>query len=93
MFEYNVGTSRCKFHPHTALKSLPWAEVAERTSDSTADVGLYVLQCSTATEDLLDRHQWANQVGFKCTLRILRVNFDMCDKYGCINFFFFHFVP
>ena len=59
MFEYTVDSGLCRFHPHTPLKSRLWATVAERSEE---DVAIYVLQCSTATEDILGRHSWANQV-------------------------------
>ena len=54
MFEYATGTQTCRFMPHTRLKDEAWYDLT--APDLTA--GIYVLQCSTAQENVLTNNEW-----------------------------------
>ena len=49
MFEYKPTADECRFLPYVSLKQYPMHEFAEEAEGKS----LYVLQCSTATEDVV----------------------------------------
>lgn len=59
MFEYDptAADRKCRFTPHTRLKDEPWYSIAD-PEPSIPGIGIYILQCSTAQENVLTNNEW-----------------------------------